>query len=143
MQLIQKKFLKNNDFIYSKLYIMSWDIVLFSSAQKISSIDEIDEKKFIPINFDKIISDHFDIEQSGEINGNGFSIDFYMDDELVSNKMISLYGEKALFEIAKLAKIQNWQIYDTSLNKMIDLENLSKNGFANFQGYLQKILNKE
>lgn len=121
---------------------MSWDIVIFSSAQKIDSIDEIDAAKFIPINFDKIISDHFSIEQSGEIKGNGFSIDFYTDEGPVSNKMISLYGENALFEIAKLAKIQNWQIYDTSLNEMIDLENLSVNGFSNFQNYLQIVLNK-
>ncbi|WP_165830190.1 hypothetical protein [Flavobacterium hydrophilum] len=57
--------------------------------------------------------------------------------------MISLYGEQALFEIAKLAKIQNWQIYDTGLSKMLDLENLSENGFANFLIYLQKVLNRE
>ncbi|MEO7977091.1 hypothetical protein [Flavobacterium sp.] len=117
---------------------MSWDIVLFNSVQKINVIDEVDEEKLIPIAFDKIISEHFGLEESGEMKGDDFSIDFYKDDEPVSNKMISLYGEKALFEIARLAKIQNWQIFDTSLNKMIDLENLTENGFANFQSYLQK-----
>lgn len=122
---------------------MSWDIVLFNSKQKINTIDEVDEEQFIPVYFDKIISEHFNLEESDSIKGDDFSIDFYMNDELVSNKMISLYGEKALFEIARLAKIQNWQIYDTSLNKMIDLENLHENGFSNFQSYLQKILHKK
>ena len=122
---------------------MSWDIVLFNSVQKINAINEVDEEKLIPIAFDKIISEYFGAKESSEIKGDGFSIDFYMDDEPVSNKMISLYGEKALFEIARLAKIQNWQIFDTSLNKMIDLENLTENGFANFQSYLEKVLNKE
>lgn len=118
---------------------MSWDIVLFNSVQKINAIDEVDEEKLIPVAFDKIISEYFGVKESSEIKGDGFSIDFYMDDEPVSNKMISLYGEKALFEIARLAKIQNWQIFDTSLNKMLDLENLSENGFADFQSYLQKV----
>jgi len=121
---------------------MSWDIVLFNSVQKINAIDEVDEEKLIPVAFDKIISEYFGAKESSEIKGDGFSIDFYMDDEPVSNKMISLYGEKALFEIARLAKIQNWQIFDTSLNKMIDLENLTENGFANFQSYLEKVLIK-
>lgn len=122
---------------------MSWDIVLFSSTQKITAIDEIDEEKFIPTNFDKIITEYFGLEETGEIKGDDYSIDFYTDDEPVSNKMISLYGEKALFEIAKLAKIQNWQIFDTSLNEMLDLEDLSKNGYINFQSYLQKVLKKK
>ena len=121
---------------------MSWDIVLFNSVQKINAIDEVDEEKLIAVAFDKIISEYFGAKESSEIKGDGFSIDFYMDDEPVSNKMISLYGEKAFFEIARLAKIQNWQIFDTSLNKMIDLENLTENGFANFQSYLEKLLIK-
>lgn len=122
---------------------MSWDIVLFNSTQKISAIDEIEEEKLIPINFDSIIWEYFDLNQSGEIKGTDFSIDFYTDDEPVSNKTVSLYGENALFEIAKLAKIQNWQIFDTSLNEILNLENLSQNGFANFQSYLKKVLNKK
>ena len=122
---------------------MSWDIVLFSSTQKINAIDEIDEEKFILTNFDKIIIEYFGLEEAGEIKGDDYSIDFYTDDEPVSNKMISLYGEKALFEIAKLAKIQNWQIFDTSLNEMLDLEDFSKNGYINFQSYLQKVLKKK
>ena len=117
--------------------------MLFNSVQKINAIDEVDEGKLIPVAFDKIISEYFGLKESSEIKGDGFSIDFYMDDEPVSNKMISLYGEKALFEIARLAKIQNWQIFDTSLNKMIDLENLTENGFANFQKYLQKVLDNK
>ena len=122
---------------------MSWDIILFNSSQKINSIEEIDEQALIQTDFDSIISEYFGSKEGEEIKEIDFSIDFYTDDAPVSNKMISLYSEKALFEIAKLAKIQNWQIYDTSLSKMLDLENASQNGFANFQNYLQKVLNNK
>lgn len=122
---------------------MSWDIILFNSSQKINSIEEIDEQAFIQTDFDSIISEYFGSKEGEKIKEIDSSIDFYTDDAPVSNKMISLYSEKALFEIAKLAKIQNWQIYDTSLSKMLDLENASQNGFANFQNYLQKVLNNK
>lgn len=125
---------------------MSWDIVLFSSTQKINTVENLDEEKLVPIDFDKSILGHFSSHkfdnQHVEIIGKDFSMDFFIDEELVSNKMISLYGENALFEIAKLAKIQNWQIYDSGIDKMLNLENASENGYANFQSYLNKILGK-
>jgi hypothetical protein len=118
---------------------MSWDIVLFITNQHITSIDQVDENQFIAIDFDEIISEHF-----GEsFSGDGYSIDFYPDEEPAGTKMISLDGEKALFEIAVLAQKQQWQVFDTSLGVMLDLENPEKNGFTNFQKYLQKVLGKE
>ncbi len=125
---------------------MSWDIVLFSSTQKINSVEEIDEEKLVVINFDKILFEHFTVYKQEdnyvEIIGNNFSINLFTDDELVSNKMISLYGENALFELAKLALINNWQIYDSGINRMIDLEKPNENGYANFQSYLYLIMDK-
>jgi ABC-type Fe2+-enterobactin transport system substrate-binding protein len=55
--------------------------------------------------------------------------------------MLSLYGENGLYELVVLAKKHNWQIFDTGLGQMIDLENPSNNGFENFQDYLKQILN--
>ena len=39
---------------------MSWDIMIFSSTQKITSIEEISEELFVPIDFNAILEIHFD-----------------------------------------------------------------------------------
>ncbi|PKV50922.1 hypothetical protein ATE84_2991 [Aquimarina sp. MAR_2010_214] len=123
---------------------MSWDIVLFNSKQKIDSIENVDENQLEPIEFVKILEDSFGEivmnKNHREIKGKDFSIDFYTDDEPVSNKMISLYGENGLFELIELAKKYDWQIYDTELDVMIDLNNPQNNGFKNHQNYLNQIL---
>lgn len=123
---------------------MSWDIVIFNSRQKIVLVEEIDEKLFMPINFCSILEKHFDHiisnDNHREISGKDFTIDYYTDEEPVSNKMFSLYGEKALFELIKIARIYNWQIFDTGSGEMLDLNHPEKNGFANFQSYLQNVL---
>lgn len=40
--------------------------------------------------------------------------------------MISLYGESGLFELIELAKMYGWQIFETGLGEMIDLDNPEK-----------------
>jgi prophage antirepressor-like protein len=123
---------------------MSWDVVLFSSTQKIDSIEEVDESMFIETDFCEVLDTYFaavkEENDSVAVNDKDYSIDYYADDEPVSNKMVSLYGENALYELVIVAKKQGWQIFDTSLNAMIDLENPANNGYENFQLYLKKIL---
>src|SRR5688500_7607745 len=101
---------------------MSWDVVIFSSKQKIQSIEEIDEEKFVPVDFCAILEKHFDNirknENHWEIFGHDFTIDYYIDEETVSNKMFSLYGENALFELISVSKIYGWQIFDTGNGEM-------------------------
>lgn len=124
---------------------MSWDVVLFNSKQKISSIEELDDTQLEPTDFCSALENHFihviKIDNHREIKGKDFTIDYFEDDEKVSNKMFSLYGENGLHELIVLAKKYNWQIFDTGLGQMIDLENPSNNGFENFQDYLKQILN--
>ena len=126
---------------------MSWDVVLFNSKQIIKSVMEIDESQLLPTNFSEILEKSFkDIivtENHREIKGKDFSIDYFQDNEKVSNKMISLYGENGLFELIELAKKYKWQIFDTSLEEMIDLENPHKNGFENHKKYVEQIMKKE
>ncbi len=123
---------------------MSWDVVLFNSSQKINSIEEMDESQLEPIDFCSLLEKHFEQiikkENHIEIKGRDYAIDYFVDDENVSNKMLSLYGENALYELVLLSKKYNWQIFDTGLGQMIDLENPSNNGFENFQNYLKQIL---
>ncbi|MFV8345103.1 hypothetical protein [Flavobacterium sp. ZB4P13] len=123
---------------------MSWDIVLFSSEQNLISLENLDEDLLKPIDFDKVLKSKFEnikkTENHNEIIGKDFSIDFFDDEELVSNKMLSLYGENGLFELIKIAKVENWQIYDSGIDKMLNLEKPEENGYENFQKYLKQII---
>lgn len=123
---------------------MSWDIVLFNSRKKIESPEEVDEAQLEPTDFCSVFENHFDEivkdDNRREIKGKDFAIDYFIDDEPVSNKILSLYGENGLFELVVLAKKHNWQIFDTGLGQMINLENPNINGYENFQNYLKHVL---
>jgi hypothetical protein len=123
---------------------MSWDVVLFNSNQKITDLADVDEKQLTPISFSGVFENYFkNIITDGdhhEIKGDDFVIDYFDDGELASNIMLSLYGEVAIYPLIDLAKKNNWQIFDTGLGDMIDLENPSKNGYKNFQAYLNVVL---
>ena len=125
---------------------MSWDIVLFNSKETISSIEELDEDKLEPIDFTGILENSFEdiIKDDNHrvIKGKDFSIDFFTDDEMVSNKMLSLYGENGLFELIELAKQHDWQIFDTGLGNMIDLKKPENNGYKNHRKYVEQIMKK-
>ncbi len=122
---------------------MSWDIVLFNSRQVITSIEKLDPDQLEAVDFDGILISAFDeVIHDGthcEIKGKDYSIDFFLHNERVSNTVLNLYGENALFELIELAKRQGWQMYDTALDSMIDLDNPAINGYANHRKYVEKI----
>lgn len=126
---------------------MSWDIVLFNSRQKITDVENLDETHLEETDFCSALAHHFPqvvhSEKHREIIGKDFSIDYFIDEEPVSNKILSLYGENGLYELVVLAKKQGWQIFDTGIGQMIDLDNPSNNGYAAFQDYLKFVLNKK
>ena len=106
----------------------------------------MDEAQLEPTNFCSAFESHFkqivENDNHREIKGKGFIIDYFVDDEKVSNKMVSLYGENGFYELVVLAKKCNWQIFDTGLGQMIELDNPANNGYENFQRYLQHVLNQ-
>jgi hypothetical protein len=126
---------------------MSWNIVLFNSKQKIESVEELDENQLEPTDFDQILENSFNQikkdDNHREIIGTDFTIDFFVHNEPVSNTMLSLYGENGLYELIELAKNQNWQIYDSGIGEMIDLENPEKNGFENHRKYVEQIMKRK
>ncbi|GGZ94243.1 hypothetical protein [Algibacter mikhailovii] len=126
---------------------MSWDIVLFNSRQKIESVAELDENQLEPTDFSGILESSFDRikkdDNHREIIGTDFTIDFFADNENSSNFMLQLYGENGLYELIELAKKHNWQIYDSGIDGMIDLENPEKNGFENHRNYVEQIRNRK
>ncbi len=125
---------------------MSWDIVLFSSAQKIKSIADLDENQLQPTNFCGVLESSFERiiknDNHREIVGTDFTIDFFTDSEPASNFMLSLQGENGLYELIELAKKHNWQIYDSGMDEMIDLDNPEKNGYKNHRKYVDQILKR-
>ena len=126
---------------------MSTDIVLFNSKQKIESVAELDENQLEPTDFNGILENSFDRikkdDNHREIIGTDFTIDFYIHSKPVSNTMLNLYGENGLYALIELAKKHNWQIYDSGIGEMIDLENPEKNGFANHRKYVEQILKQK
>lgn len=125
---------------------MSWDIVIFNSSDKIEDIEQFEAYKLKPVDFDNIFEKYFaTIKKDGdhrEIIGKDFSIDYYIDDEPVTNKMLSLYGENGLYEMVYLAKKIGWQIFDTGNGQMLDLDDPSRNGYNDFQKYVKQVLKK-
>lgn len=123
---------------------MSWDIILFNSKQKINAVAELDEDQLESTDFSGILEKSFDQikkdKSHREIIGLDFTIDFFFNNENSSNFTLSLYGENGLYAIIELAKKNNWQIYDTGIDGMVDLENPEKNGFKNHKKYVNQIL---
>ncbi|MDO5977974.1 hypothetical protein [Flavivirga spongiicola] len=126
---------------------MSWSIVLFNSNERIPSDLDFEENILKPILFSDILERSFSEiksdENHREIKGPDFSINFFIDDEPTGTKMLNLYGENGLFELIELAKKYKWQVYDTSLNEFIDLENPKNNGFENHKRYAEQIINRK
>lgn len=56
-------------------------------------------------------------------------------------KILILYGEQRLFEIVILARQEGWQVFDTGLGEMLNLNNPTINGYDNFNKHLEQILN--
>lgn len=125
---------------------MSWDIVIFNSKQKINSIEEIDDNLFVPIDFNAILDKHFDNilkdDDHREIKGDDYSINYFTNSEPVSNMLLNLYGENSIFEVIGISKEYGWQIFDTGNGQMIDLDHPEKNGYRDFQNYLNQVLKK-
>ncbi|WP_298321275.1 hypothetical protein [uncultured Aquimarina sp.] len=125
---------------------MSWDIVLFNSKQKIELVAELDETQLEPTDFSGILENSFERvkkdDNHREIIGKNFTIDFFSSNEHSSNFMLSLYGENGLFELIVLAKKYNWQIYDSGIDRMIDLDNPENNGYENHRKYVEQIMKK-
>jgi hypothetical protein len=111
---------------------MSWDIVLFNSRQKIAFVEEVDDTQLEPTDFCAEFESHFTEiikdDDHREIKGKDFAIDYFVDEDKVSNKMVSLYSKNGLFELVELARKHNWQKFDTGNGQMIDLENPANNG---------------
>jgi hypothetical protein len=126
---------------------MSWDIVLFNSKQKINSVAELDENQLEPTDFSGILETSFNRinkdENHRKIVGTDFTIDFFADSEHSSNFMVSLYGENGIYALIELAKKYNWQIYDSGIDRMVDLEHPEKNGFKNHRKYVELIKNSK
>ena len=124
---------------------MSWDIVIFNSTQKINTPEEVDEDQLVLTLFSLVFESSFNnIIKNGkhrEIKGIDYTICYFEDNEPVSNTLINLYGENAIYPLINLSIKHNWQIFDTGLGQMLDLNDPSKNGYQNFQSYLNQILN--
>ena len=118
---------------------MSWDVILFNSKQLIDSPETVTEDLLVPVCFDKLIEEHFRTVKGNEnhkkVEGNGYTICYYELKEPVSNTILNLYGEGAIFALSDFAKKYGFQIFDTGLGKMVNLDHPEFNGFEDFERY--------
>lgn len=126
---------------------MSWDVVLFSSSEKITSIETLNPKALKPADFCKKLKAYFPgIEEEDEFRlifiGES-TIEYTYNDTPVNNMMFNLYGEPALVALAAFAKKNGYQLFDTALNRMLDLNKPGVNGYKNYLEDLKKDLLKK
>ena len=134
---------------------MSWDVVIFNLKKKVSSIEEINEDILIPIatnkEFRSLLTENFpDIkwnDRCGVVEGNDIYIELYLgenDEETFSNTIFFLRdSETSIFPVIDLCKKYGWQLFDTSLEQMIDLDSPEKNGYSKYRSYVDLIMKKK
>jgi len=133
---------------------MSWDVVIFNLNKKVSSIEEINEDILIPIatnkEFHSLLTENFpDIRWNGDcgiIERNNIYIELYLgDDNEVSFSNIIFFlrsSEESVFPVIDLCKKYGWQLFDTALDQMINLDNPEINGYDNYKKYLDQIMKR-
>jgi|KBSSwiStaDraftv2_1062776.scaffolds.fasta_scaffold249416_2 hypothetical protein len=133
---------------------MSWDVVIFNLNKKVSSVEEINEDVLIPIasnsDFRKLITENFpDVKWDGNcgiIERVNIYIELFIGDaeeDTFSNTIFFLRdSEASIFPVITLCKKYGWQLFDTSLEQMIDLDNPEKNGYAKYRSYVDMITKK-
>lgn len=134
---------------------MAYEVILFSSNQKLTTKTEIDESQFTPADFNEILENYFlklsfdkvltieANENFRRIVGKDFDFEYFHTEELQGNLLLSLYGKNAILESVELAKKNNLQIFDLSSGESIDLENPEINGYSEFENYRAQILEGE
>jgi hypothetical protein len=134
---------------------MSWDIVVFNLKRKVSSVEEIDEDILIPIStikgFRQLLTENLpSIRWDGKC-GILEEADIYFevfadetDESIFTNTIFFLRGgEASIYPIIMLCKKYGWQLFDTSLGEMIDIENPERNGHQKYKEYVSHIINSK
>lgn len=131
---------------------MSWDVVIFNLKKKVTSIEEVSEDVLQPMEtvsgFCKMMLERFPnskIENAVlTIKSGEGEVALYVpddnDNEWFSNSILHLYGHGAIYIIIDMCRHFGWQAFDTGMGGMLDLENPAKNGYENFQAYLNHVL---
>ncbi len=126
---------------------MSWDVVLFSSSEKIKTIETLNPKALKPADFCKKLKAYFPgMEEEDEfrlISIGESTIEYTYSPNPVNNMVLNLYGEPALIALTAFAKKNGYQLFDTALNKMLDLNKPEVNGYKNYLADLKKDLLKK
>lgn len=126
---------------------MAWEIFIFKANETIEDYDSFDDSKLLEVDFVSQLEAYFpNIERDDtfhSIQGDTFAIQYFTspEDPLQAILIVELRGEKALFELGKVALKEDWQLYDSALGKMLDLQQLSENGYQVFRAYLRQIMN--
>ena len=131
---------------------MSWDVVVFNLKRKVESVEDIDESVLVEIgtyaDFEAILKRRFptlaneDGWLKADLGECSLETSLGEANETFSNTIIHLYGENAVYELIELCKANGWQVFDTALGQMLDLDHPEKNGYMEHRRYVEQIINK-
>jgi hypothetical protein len=126
---------------------MSWDVVLFNSTAQIADLETLDKKALKPADFCKKLKAHFRaIEEEDDfrvIELNDGNIEYEYQALPSNNLLLSLDGEPALYALVEFAKKNKYQIYDASLDSMLNLDKPHVNGYKDYRADVKEDLKKK
>ncbi|NCD70824.1 hypothetical protein [Mucilaginibacter agri] len=126
---------------------MSWDVVLFNSTEKINDLETLNKQALKPADFGKKLKAHFksieEEEQFRIIEVEDGNIEYEYSDQPANNLLLSLDGEPALFALVEFAKKNKFQIYDASLESMLNLDKPHVNGYKDYVADVKEDMKKE
>jgi hypothetical protein len=126
---------------------MSWDVVLFNSAEQIADLETLNKQALKPADFCKKLKAHFRaIEEEDDfrvIEVSDGNIEYEYTPLPSNNLLLSLDGEPALFALVEFAKKNKYQIYDASLDSMLNLDKPHVNGYKDYRADVKEDLKKK
>ncbi|OKS84895.1 hypothetical protein [Mucilaginibacter polytrichastri] len=126
---------------------MSWDVVLFNSTEEIADLETLNKQALKPADFGKKLKAHFRaIEEEDAfriISVPDGNIEYEYTDLPSNNLLLSLDGEPALFALVEFAKNNKYQIYDASLDSMLNLDKPHVNGYKDYREEVKEDLKKK
>ncbi len=132
---------------------MSWDLIIFNTCGKAPPpLEQLQESDYEPLGpavevRQRIAAllpgvDWTDTSW-GIYEGDGFSIEFNVDDDPIGNMMLHIRGgSDAISALVTICQSNSWSALDCSTSEFLDLQNPSHEEWAGFQAIRDKVLKR-
>ena len=132
---------------------MSWDVMIFNTRSKAPPpLEQFEESDYPPLGPAAEVRQRISAllpgvdwtdTTCGIYQGDGFSIEFNVDDDPIENMMLYVRGSgDAISQIATICQSNGWSALDCTTSEFLDLQNPSQEGWKGYQSYCDKVLKK-